>query len=366
MPAISSTFDSQEPFLAEVLREIHAGKIQLPDFQRPWVWDDIHIRSLLASVSLAYPIGAVMFLEVGGAEVRFRPRLVEGVKLWVSPAPDRLILDGQQRLTSRYGALYSRAAVVTRDEKQKTLHRVYYFDIAKCLDPEEDRLDAVVSLFEMVNTGGVALTVFELITATFAAEDFQLRDDWNARRDRLHKHDVLKVIGGTEFLQAVTLLASYRRHRAEGSAVSVERKDVLRLSLSAYKGQCRRCRGGSGPRCPPAHAGVHLRPAEPALHHPARPARGVVRVAGEPLRAGHGAPEARAVVLVRRVRRALRRSERDPLRLRCRRALRVGRRLRRRAPHDPRLQRLPAPAPEPPDAPERRVQGPPGADAQAW
>ena len=39
---------------------------QIPDFQRGWVWDDVHIRSLLASVSLSYPIGAVMLLNTAG------------------------------------------------------------------------------------------------------------------------------------------------------------------------------------------------------------------------------------------------------------------------------------------------------------
>ena len=30
-------------------------------------------------------------------------------------------------------------------------------------------------MFEKVNTGGVSLTVFELLTATYAAEEFNLR-----------------------------------------------------------------------------------------------------------------------------------------------------------------------------------------------
>jgi Protein of unknown function DUF262 len=60
------------------------GDTQLPDFQRGWVWDDPHIKSLIASLSLSYPIGAVMFLEAGG--VPFKPRLFEGVLL--NPTPD--------------------------------------------------------------------------------------------------------------------------------------------------------------------------------------------------------------------------------------------------------------------------------------
>jgi hypothetical protein len=37
---------------------------------------------------------------------------------------------------------------------------------------------------EKVNQGGVSLTVFELMTATFAADEFLLRDDWAAREKR--------------------------------------------------------------------------------------------------------------------------------------------------------------------------------------
>jgi len=81
MSAFSSTFRSGEPSLADLLRNISLGKIQLPDFQRGWVWDDDHIRSLIASVSLAYPIGAVMLLQTGGDGAHFMPRPVEGVVL---------------------------------------------------------------------------------------------------------------------------------------------------------------------------------------------------------------------------------------------------------------------------------------------
>lgn len=332
MQGISSTFESYEPLLRELLHDVDRGIVQLPDFQRPWVWDDVHIRALLASVSLAYPIGAIMLLQTGGDEIRFRPRLVHGSRPSPVPNPEKLILDGQQRLTSLYGALWSRQAVETRDEKQKALRRYYYFHIESCLDPAADRYDAVRSVpeqkmvtsdfgkridldvrtqtlefeqglvpasalleptafaqwrmgfmvhhaydpakiqlvmrfeaetwmrfqqfkvpvilllkgtpkeavcqvFEKVNTGGVALTVFELLTATFAADDFVLRDDWEARRQRLHEHSVLTGIEGTEFLQTVTLLASYRRHLANGSKtpVSVKRRDVLQLTIAEYR-----------------------------------------------------------------------------------------------------------------------------------
>src|SRR5436309_5995216 len=96
-----SNFDSLKTRLADLLQDIEKGKIQLPDFQRGWVWDDEHIRSLLVSIARAFPIGAVMLLETGG-EARFKMRPVEGLDPASCPPEraERLILDGQQRLTS--------------------------------------------------------------------------------------------------------------------------------------------------------------------------------------------------------------------------------------------------------------------------
>ena len=47
----TSTFDSTKDSLSALLRNAEEGEAQLPDFQRGWVWDDEHIRDLLASVS---------------------------------------------------------------------------------------------------------------------------------------------------------------------------------------------------------------------------------------------------------------------------------------------------------------------------
>jgi hypothetical protein len=46
-----SAFDSTKRLLPDILGDIVKGKIQLPDFQRGWVWDDEHVRSLLVSIA---------------------------------------------------------------------------------------------------------------------------------------------------------------------------------------------------------------------------------------------------------------------------------------------------------------------------
>jgi len=331
MPRAMSTFDSGKEGLQDVLNEIDDAKIQLPDFQRDWRWDDEHIRSLLASVSLSYPIGAILLMETGGTDGQFAPRLLDGVNLQTPPPPQRLILDGQQRLTALYQVLKSGRVANTRDSKGQRIQRWYYLDIDNALDPSVDREEAIISVpderkirnfrgevikdyseldkecsagllplsilfdiaklfqwldkytslsesssqeqrrearnkltseviarfqqyqipvielkretpkeavcqvFEKVNTGGVSLTVFELVTATFAIDNFRLRDDWAQKERQIKQWHPLTDVSSSDFLTAATLLSTWERHESNQSvAVSCKRRDILRMSLSDY------------------------------------------------------------------------------------------------------------------------------------
>jgi len=71
------SFDSTKLPLDEILKKARDGLLQLPDFQRGWVWDDEGLRSLLSSVSRSFPVGAIMTLQTGG-DVKFKPRVIEG------------------------------------------------------------------------------------------------------------------------------------------------------------------------------------------------------------------------------------------------------------------------------------------------
>src|SRR5947207_1026574 len=70
-----TTFDSTKEGLLDMLQGFRSGKTQLPDFQRGWVWDDEHVCSLLASISLSYPIGAVRMLQSGNAPSAYLAKL---------------------------------------------------------------------------------------------------------------------------------------------------------------------------------------------------------------------------------------------------------------------------------------------------
>ncbi len=304
------TVKSSDEKLSELLNWVAQGKAQLPEFQRSWVWDDTQICKLIESITSGYPMGAVMFLKNGGSSIRFKSRIFTGVQCKADVIPEWLVLDGQQRLTTLYQVFMSKSAVETRLEtnRDKTIYRYYYLDIKKCLDPDADRLDAIVSIsdtkqilsnigktveldlstsekeyqnlmfplnlafsfgdifrwhnqmeqyyqndfylkqmfqqfieqillpiqqyqipvikldddtpkeavcqiFENVNTGGVPLTVFELVTASFAADEYNLREDWDAicKSFMNKKLILLKDITGANVLSAMTLLITYKR-----------------------------------------------------------------------------------------------------------------------------------------------------------
>lgn len=317
--------------LSELMRDVSNGKEQLPEFQRGWTWDDDRIRGIIASLSQGYPMGAIMRLEYGNENVRFKYRTIEGVSV-TGVTPEFLILDGQQRLTSMFRATCCKEPVETKTDKGKEIKRFYYLDIKKCLDENEDRFDAVVAVpsdrkikknfdrdvvldlstrefeyeqemfpiniifdsnaredwadgykeyhdydksfmekykqfrtqvidtivgyklpvitlgketpreavckvFENVNTGGVPLTVFELVTATFATYDFDLRKDWIECRDKIRgkgetlNTDVMEGVDETSFLTAITLYTTYLSDKM----TTCKKKDVLSLNFDDYK-----------------------------------------------------------------------------------------------------------------------------------
>ncbi len=144
----ASTFQTNPVDLHKLLEDCHRGVLQLPDFQRSWVWDEDRIKSLIASVSRAFPVGALMSLDTGGP-VNFKPRPVEGAPAEArQAAPQSLLLDGQQRMTSLYQVTLRGKVVETVTPKHKKVKRWFYIDIRKAMDSSIDREEAIVGVPE--------------------------------------------------------------------------------------------------------------------------------------------------------------------------------------------------------------------------
>ncbi len=328
------SFDSTKRSLYEILKDVNSGKIQLPDFQRGWVWDDNRIKGIIASVAKSFPIGAIMLLETGNENIRFKTKPVEGVVRSNGTKPEMLILDGQQRITSLYQAIITNRVVNTRNSKGYEIKRWYYIDMVKALDPDSDLEEAIFSInenkiitenigrdivldlsteenefknlmypvsmvddydewrtkfseywdydrekikfwneferkiikgfngynlpvivmkkenpkeavcqvFEKVNTGGVSLTVFELLTASFASDEFDLKADWENIKNEFKPYKILNNTSNTDIIQAITLYSTFKKRLEAISSglsenipsVSAKRKEMLNLTLSEY------------------------------------------------------------------------------------------------------------------------------------
>jgi hypothetical protein len=135
-------FNSDKQPLETLLRRAQEGKLQLPDFQRSYVWTEDSVISLLASILRGYPVGALLTLERGG-EVNFKPRGLEGTNVQ-GIQPETLLLDGQQRITSLYQTLYSERPALMDRGHGTYAKRHFFLDIARALSDAVDIEDAIV------------------------------------------------------------------------------------------------------------------------------------------------------------------------------------------------------------------------------
>lgn len=294
-----SNFETNPKKLKEdLLNLIYIRDMALPDFQRDFVWQPRQTQELIVSLSKNFPAGSLLRIE--STDHMFKPRAFAGAPVLDGHKPKYLVLDGQQRLTSLYQALYGtgdylfyvnfkplieskdvetavfydrkdRASrrygsiknqaekrvlpmstlfggegfhawmdeieeVFVKDENQKklftkekpTIRRAYEDYVAPIVNYEfpvvtltgNVSLEAVCTIFETLNNTGVRLSVFDLLSARYFAEGYNLRDLWNkAIENTKHLEDF--AIDPYYILQVICSCISN----------SVKRSDVLQLSV---------------------------------------------------------------------------------------------------------------------------------------
>lgn len=85
--------------ISTILDHIDSGHMALPEFQRGYVWNRDQVRGLFDSLYRRHPVGGLLVwaTESKGAHYRGDNLLAAGIV--------KLLLDGQQRMTSLYGVL---------------------------------------------------------------------------------------------------------------------------------------------------------------------------------------------------------------------------------------------------------------------
>ena len=89
--------------ISTILDHIDSGFMALPEFQRGYVWSRDQVRGLFQSLYRRYPVGGLLVwtTESSAADHRGESPLPAGVV--------KLLLDGQQRMTSLYGVARGKA-----------------------------------------------------------------------------------------------------------------------------------------------------------------------------------------------------------------------------------------------------------------
>lgn len=221
--------------------EIDSGQIKLPMFQREFVWEKEQSAKLIDSILKGFPIGTFIFWKTRDELRSYKE--VGNHRLPETPKGDyvQYILDGQQRITSLYairkGIRLSKdgkeidyrdifinldydptndeqIVVIERNDGKRyiSVHRVLTSQVTDLLDEFSDReilkqieaykgkltnydfstiviknypIDIACEVFSRINTGGKALTVFEIMVAKTYDEtrNFDLAEQYEVLRD---------------------------------------------------------------------------------------------------------------------------------------------------------------------------------------
>ena len=147
--SMSQKFSHTQFPVKALIEQIDSGELTLPDLQRPFVWKRSSVRKLFDSLYRGYPAGYFLFWTTQTAVDHHRVGSAQqsgkGVKM---------IVDGQQRLTSLYAVMKMREVLTSDNETQ--LIRISFnplteefavADAARENDPEW-----LTSISEMWNT----------------------------------------------------------------------------------------------------------------------------------------------------------------------------------------------------------------------
>ncbi len=226
----TSTIEIRHTNLNDLLHDFSKkGTIRIPRFQREYVWEPRRVKDLFDSIYKQFPIGSIFFW-IPSVEYASLYKDLPQLKLPPVPKHDkiRLVLDGQQRLTSLYCAAFG--LTIQQEGKAERDYKKICFDLDKhefivarrgedkqrlvsvsrffsddledeiydsltqerkasfrecrsilskyplsLVEVEEKNLDEAITIFERINQGGKRLNLFDLVVASTWSEDFDLK-----------------------------------------------------------------------------------------------------------------------------------------------------------------------------------------------
>jgi len=228
-----------EASVEELVSMIERGELRLPEMQRRYVWRSTRVRDLIDSLYRSYPSGAILLWETDEA-VPLQEFAVEQQK---NPYQStRLLLDGQQRLTSLSAVI--RGEQVSVRGRKRPIELLFNLEHPEQLavitevdedgdDEDEDNDDLIDD--EADSTEDELQKRFDRMTFVVATRKLEQLQQWVKVTD-VFKTDndapFLKRAGITGFEDPRYEKYSQRLARLRGIRKYVYRMDVLERKLS--------------------------------------------------------------------------------------------------------------------------------------
>lgn len=226
-----------EASVEELVGMIERGELRLPEMQRQYVWRSTRVRDLLDSLYRGYPSGAILLWETDEAVPLQEFAVTQQSNPYQST---RLLLDGQQRLTSLSAVI--RGEPVKVRGRQRPIDMLFNLDhpdtmvsVTEVNEDADDDEDWVEDEADADASEDELLQRFNRMTFVVATKKLEQSPHW------VKVSEVFKADGDAEFLEAAGVTGfndpRFKRYgqrlaRLRGIRKYVYRMDVLERSLS--------------------------------------------------------------------------------------------------------------------------------------
>lgn len=218
-----------EATVEELVGLIERGELRLPEMQRRYVWKSTQVRDLLDSLYRGYPAGAILLWETDEAV----PIQDMAVSQHISPYQStRLLLDGQQRLTSLSAVLRGKPVKVRgRKRPMELLFNLNHPAQGIVTEVNEHGVDDEEELHgdEADSTDDELQRRFEQMTFVVATKKLEQLPHW------VKVTDVFKSDSDAEFLKRAGVKGfddpDYERYSQRLARLRAIRKYVYRMDV---------------------------------------------------------------------------------------------------------------------------------------
>lgn len=153
------------------------GQIEIPEFQRNYVWDQVKASKLIESFLLGLPVPGVFLYKDRKtnrlAVIDGQQRILSSIRFFKNEF-DEKIFRLKNILPKWEGKTYAELDDSDRYQLNDTVLRA---TVVQQLDPEDD--SSIYHIFERLNTGGINLNPMEIRKCVYFGEFFSLLEELN-------------------------------------------------------------------------------------------------------------------------------------------------------------------------------------------